>query len=276
MLLFKTQRQVGVNEYTYLPFSIVLDTDDMYGDPYNFVGYSTQSVAKVLDSTINGTPVGVAGVFYQLNNFKESNNEDIPYEYDGELLNPNIFVKNMYLSLGYNISDVADDTLYLFTRNTLDYIINNESFHNPDYAKILETRFIYVDDNSRIAINSMDDLNDRMDELSALKELMPIIRWYRFKQKEGVQDLRAGELWEEFYPDPYTEENFDWFSCSVNDLQDTLQEEFKCILCYNSSFLYYLRSYLLALQNEHNDYTTLPEYIYWNRIWEWAFKKVSD
>lgn len=77
--------------------------------------------------------------------------------------------------------------------------------------------------------------------------------------KEGVNDVRAGEFWEEFYPD-------NMFYTSVNDLTDTYNERFKCILCYNNNTAYYLGNYINRLNEEEDreeieHYTKLAEFL---------------
>ena len=280
LLLLKTRIQTGVDEYEYRSIPFVIDTEDMWGDPYNYGGYSSQSMAYEIDPVLQGTPVAIAGVFYQLNNFEDGDEEPIPYEYEGELLNPNLFMRNVYLSFGYNINQVDDDTVYLFTKNNLSYVVNNDSSTDEAYAKLLEARFIYVSEDARIAINNMSDLLEKFEEIPSLAELMPVIRWYRFKQNEGVKDLRAGEFWEEFYTTPVDTEsfNFNYFFATINDLKDTLQEQFKCILCYNPKFIYYLRSYLFALLEEYPNgaANNLPEYKYWDKVLNWIIPRISD
>jgi hypothetical protein len=185
----------GSNRYEtkvkYTP--ILFDTRRMWGNPYSYMGYFTQSICYDIKPDVYGTPVGIAGYFYQDFKFKDVNDMTYPYQYDGIPVDPNIFVKNINVSFGYSVDNATDDTIYLFTTNSTSYIVDNE-----DYTKVLQARFIYVgDDDTRIAINNEKDLYDYTigaNKVQALADLQPRIRWYRYALNEGVDDLRAGEF----------------------------------------------------------------------------------
>ncbi len=177
----------------------------MLGNPYNYLDYTLQSAYYDI-APEQGIPVGVHAFFYQ--NF-DFNNGEYPYkttlinsvnnEEETELVAPNIFVKNITINLGYATDKVDDDTLFLFTTSNDTYSVDNDQ-----YPKDLQARFIYVGDDqgTRFAVNNFSDLTDRLKELnSPLKDLAPIIRWYKFNMSEGVSDPRAGDFWEEFYPE---------------------------------------------------------------------------
>ena len=192
----------------YIP--IVFDTRRMWGNPYSFNGYFTQSICYDIQPDKQGTPIGIAGYFYQDFEFIDVQGNSIPYGYEDIYDNltphafnfsePNIFVRNINVSFGYSIDNADDDTIYLFTSNSDSYIVDNH-----DYDKVLQVRFIYVgDDDTRIAINSEKDLYDYTigdKKIQALADLQPRIRWYRYELKEGTKDPRAGAFWKEIQPD---------------------------------------------------------------------------
>ena len=178
-------------EYRYMP--ITLDSSQMWGNPYNYADWSTQTICYDINPAEHGTPVGIDCYFYQ--NF-DFNNGEYPYQYENDdktetlLFLPNLFVKNVNVSFGYAVDNVEDETVFLFAKSNNTYIVDNK-----DYVKLLETRYIYVgDDNTRIAINSFNDLNEYLVQSENLKNLAPMIRWYRYKLQEGVQDKRAGDF----------------------------------------------------------------------------------
>ena len=175
--------------YRYIP--IVFDSTKMWGNPYNYADYSLQSMCYDIDPAKNGTPIWVDCYFYQNFDFISENNEEYPFDYNGIVFEPNLFVRNINMSFGYAVDSVDDDTLYLFTTSNNTYAVDNFN-----YTKNLQTRFIFVgDDNERIAINSQDGLTDYLtQDGSPLKPLAPMIRWYRYNLTEGVADLRAGDV----------------------------------------------------------------------------------
>lgn len=211
---------------------IWLDSSNMWGNPYQYGEYITQSTYFDIDPAKNGKITAIDGYFYQ--NFQFVDEKAlIPYDEDF----PNIFVKDINVSLGYAVDKVEDDTIFLFTENSNIYKVDNETRN-----KTLQTRFIYVgeDNTTRFAINGESDLQSKLIESDSFASLMPIIRWYRYSLTEGVSDLRAGDFWQEFYPNSQ-------FIANINDLTDSYKETFKCILCYNNKANYYLQSYIAKL-----------------------------
>lgn len=278
LFIIQTELQVdtgksGEEKYTtetrYIP--ILFNSSDMWGNPYEFNDYFTQSIYYDIDPALNGTPVGIDCYFYQNFDFvsaTNSNGEPILYPYstnttfgenaddDEMILPPNLFVKNINVSFGYATDKVINDTIFLFTNSNNTYVKDND-----DYTKDLQARFIYVGDaGTRIAINNEDKLKEYLGLSDELRNLAPIIRWYRYKLKEDVSDARAGDFWEEFYPETM-------FHTTINDLTDTYNERFKCILCYNNKFAYYLNSYLKALEKEGKN--SGEKYDYFKSLWDW-------
>lgn len=203
----------------YIP--VVLDSADMWGDPYNYSGYFTQSIVCEIDTALAGIPKAIVGCFYQMDNFVGENSAALPVQ-----ATPNLLVKNISMSFGYAIDQVQTDTLYLFTDDTTKYVVDGQP-----HTKNLFARFVYVNGLSKIAINNYNDLllyttgDQAIEELS---ELHPTLRWYRYNLKEGINDTRAGAFWEEII------DNVNNFQLTVNDLSRLDFEKFKCILCYNT------------------------------------------
>lgn len=241
-LIFVLRTEKDEEVYT-LPLS--LDSSKMWGNPYGYYDYFTQTAVFDLDCENNGTPTGIDCYFYQNFDFIGENGELIPYygkvNYGGEdetidYLPENIFVKDISVSFGYSIDDVETDTLRLFAKNGNSYIVDNE-----DHPKDLYLRYIYVNDDAsvKIAINNINTFEDYAAQIPEFKETMPIIRWYRYNAKDNT-DVRAGDSWVELFPD-------DPFNLTVNDLTDPQSESFKCLLCSNNQTLYYLKSVLVGL-----------------------------
>lgn len=98
--------------------SIYLDSSEMFGNPYAFTIYATQ--AKTFDITQIGTIDGMTLWFYQ--------NQDFTY-FDGKIEQTvpiseiaNIFVKDVYIAFGSELSKVEDNKIRL-------YSTENQSFN---------------------------------------------------------------------------------------------------------------------------------------------------
>lgn len=245
-----------VPEYRYIP--VELDTSDMWGDPYNFSDYFQQSTCFDIKPEENGKPVGYIGVFYQMNNFIGENGTALPYQYtetniiNGEtvtkntLLDPNIYVKNINMSFGYAVDEVEDDTVFLFTTDSLIYVVDNYSPEDGTaYDKLLQARFIYVgDDDTRVAINNYQDYQDYATangskKIQALVDMHPVFRWYQedwsIAGTDGDPRVGRRGLWKEIkMTDPATDP--DAFFHTVHELKRTDYERFMCIVCYNNKY----------------------------------------
>ena len=106
----------SVNE-NVITRTLYLDSSDMFGDPYAFTIYSTQ--AKKFDLSEIGVIDRITVYFFQGNDFTY---------YDGQktvaypmAMVPNIFVKDISIGFGSEISQVTDNTIQLYTTDTLDF-----------------------------------------------------------------------------------------------------------------------------------------------------------
>ena len=96
--------------------SLFLDSSTFFGNPYNFSVYSTQ--AQTYDISTIGTIVGATLYFYQDNNFAYYNGSTLE---DIESSNYNLFVSNIYVALGSDLHKVPDNTVRLYTKDTMTY-----------------------------------------------------------------------------------------------------------------------------------------------------------
>lgn len=101
--LLITITEQGTNqEYKY-----TFSNKSMIGDIYNFETYFSQDyVIDVSDISIIDK---IQLQLFQMNDFKDYNGSSIPINQT----NDNIFVKNIYIALGYDVSDIQEDKLLL-------------------------------------------------------------------------------------------------------------------------------------------------------------------
>lgn len=156
--------QKATNDNTYpVVQEVELDSSAMFGNPYSFLVYSTQEA--IFDISNIGTIDAISLYLYQNNDFEY-------YEQDGtvklvpEASFDNILVKNIYLSFGSDLTKVEDNTLQIFTG---DSIIYNGSENSSNSREIGLLWYNKDEDNTYVGFS--DGLYDpTYDELQYLKD----------------------------------------------------------------------------------------------------------
>ena len=162
-------------------YKFYLDSKDMYGNPYSFENYYTQE--KLLSmASVTGTITGFEVYFYQDKDFIDENSVFIDY---GDFIpSDNLFVKNIYVSMGYDYRQFDKDTVLLYTLDS-----NTYNYKKADYVnnKHLQMRWIQVQEDS---INVIDKQHEIPDDA--------IVHWYEYKLgTDPVIDPIAGAFWVE-------------------------------------------------------------------------------
>ena len=150
-----------IENHTNSVFNYVLSANDMLGNPYEFETYYEQE--KVFDISFIQDIGQVDIYFYQNNDFKNENNELIPYlnnEIDNEFtdiivneLNDNLFVNNLKIYLGYDSNAFSGDTLILSSTDLYSYSKMRRGRNN----KNLILKWIHkVDDNTYKRLSEED------------------------------------------------------------------------------------------------------------------------
>lgn len=102
--------RLNVTSSKHIIKSIYLDSSEMFGNPYSFTLYATQ--AKTVDISNLGTIDGMTLYFYQNNDFEYYDGREkkvLPVE-----LSSNIFVKDVYIAFGSEMSSITDNTIKLY------------------------------------------------------------------------------------------------------------------------------------------------------------------
>lgn len=120
---------VKLNENTEFSVihSIYLDSSTMFGNPYNFSVFTTQ--AQTYDISTIGTITGATLYLYQNNDFTYYDSikkQIVSVEFNSNTP-PNIFVSNLYIAFGSDLYKVPDNTLKLYTKDSLTYKYNDYS-----------------------------------------------------------------------------------------------------------------------------------------------------
>lgn len=166
----KTQRA----EYT-----LYLNCEDMNGNPYDFQSYYTQE--KVFDISQVGKIVSISLEFYQTPGSFTSGTKPVPHtDFLGNLLQPNLFTNDVYISLGYDISEFDSEQAYIYTLDSTTYAKTKDDITN---SKQVQLRWIHkTEDNNFISVTEKHDLDYE-------------IRWYRYCLGAPSADKYSGVYW---------------------------------------------------------------------------------
>ena len=211
-------------------YIIQLNTADMNGNPYDFQTYYAQE--KVIDIGNIGAIQSMKLEFYQKkDSFKSADGTLVPTKdfLDNQLL-PNLFVNDVYISLGYDVSEFNDEMVRIFSLDSSTYSKNSQ---NEDNKKDISLRWIHkTNDDSFISITNKTENMDYE------------IRWYRYELGAGSADEYSGVYWKRIP----TDGNLKTFEISLL-LNTTLQDErIKAIVFYNGQPY---RSNILIFNNEN-------------------------
>lgn len=206
----------SINEENQLKVTeIVFSSLDMYGNPYNFQSFMEQEA--VYDISELGNIYGMKLVFYQTpKSFKDKNGNLIPYQtITKNRLPNNLFVKDPYICLGYNLSNFTDEQVILSTLNSKTYIID-DNVPSSDITKYIRLRWIHKFENGDIqVINEGSKLNYE-------------IRWYRYELGIPSADEYSGVYWERVDDD-----NNNPFDYTLFPRKKHNQELIKAIVLYD-------------------------------------------
>lgn len=157
---------------------------NMYGNPYNFQSYMEQEA--VYDISELGNIYKMQLVFYQTpKSFKDKNGNLIPYQtITKNRLPNNLFVKDPYICLGYNLSDFQDEQVIISTLDSKTYIIDDD-ISSADISKYIRLRWLHKFENGDIQV---------VNESSKLSDYD--IRWYRYELGAPSADEYSGVYWE--------------------------------------------------------------------------------
>lgn len=197
---------------------------DMYGNPYNFESFYQQE--KVFDISNIKQIESIELYFYQeVNSFLNKDGELIPYlDEFNNLLVPNLFTKDPYICLGYDIADFDNDQATIYCLDSYTY---SNNFLLDNNRKHIILRWIHQFDDGRIRT------------VSNKTTLEYEIRWYRYKLGVPSADEYSGVYWQRL---------------EGKDFQFTLEpdlakesEMIKAIILFNGKVI---RSNILTFTNE--------------------------
>ena len=208
---------------------LYLSSSDMYGDPYNFQSYFEQE--KVYDISTLNTIYGMSLYFYEESgSFLNRDGEPIPYMYPtGGKREPNLYTKDPYICLGYDLSSFQSEQAILFSTSNSTYT-TKDGVSLGDSNKHIRLRWLHQYEDGHIStISEASDLEDYE------------IRWYRYKLGAPSADEYCGVYWTRIENDSNS------FYYLLEPAPNTSSEQIKVIILYNGEVI---RSNILTFTNE--------------------------
>lgn len=178
---------------------MLLNCSDMYGNPYNFENFYEQQI--VFDISDLNTITSISVDFYQLGeSFYDINKELLPFfetisQIDGteqQVDLPNdLFVTNLYIGLGYDVSEITDELIIPVINDSMTY---SEYRNNEDNKKEIDLRWVHqFEDDPKV----VEPESDFQGENARLKDCE--IRWYRYRLGAAAADEYCGVYWTKLY-----------------------------------------------------------------------------
>ena len=235
--------------------TFILSNKDMYGNPYNFESnYTQQQVYQIKDL---GQITHIRIAFYQDGNFRNIYNERIGIlnsefaeeatetEHDiTDLLPENLFVCNVYICAGCELSSLDDDILEIYTNDSKTYNKKlNNSMSNSNAStlsnnKLIKTRWVHLLED-KTPIDVVKGTDKYLDNF--------VLHWYQYDVSNTSVDARLGPFWKEVKTVEYngTSDNYEeMFEFTLTPDINKQQEKVVLIIdvddrWYQSNILYF-------------------------------------
>lgn len=223
----KIEASIKNNGETPLIASIDLDTNDMYGNPYNFEGYYSQEI--VIDTSAVAKIYNIKIFLYQKDNFKDSNNNLISYANDFNMSIPpnNIFIKDIYMGLGISADEIENEYVRLYSLDGSTYVIDDKGQID---SKTIKLKWVHFDEDG-----------NRTQITEHKKEDTFEVRWYAYEFGAPSADEYSGVYWTAI------EDNKNNFYYQLKPRSNKNQEQVKVIILYNGKVY---RSNIITFNNE--------------------------
>lgn len=223
----KIENSIKNNGEIPLIASIDLDTNDMYGNPYNFEGYYSQEI--VIDTSAVAKIYNIKIFLYQKDNFKDSNNNLISYANDFNMSIPpnNIFVKDIYMGLGISADEIENEYVRLYSLDGSTYVIDDKGQIDSKTIKLKWVHFDEDGNRTQITEHKKDDTFE--------------VRWYMYEFGAPSADEYSGVYWATI------KDNKNNFYYQLKPRSNKNQEQIKVIILYNGKVY---RSNIITFNNE--------------------------
>ena len=201
-------------------YELYIDASDMNGNPYDFNTFFQQE--KVFDISGFGKITSMELSFYQKpGTFVDAQGIPIPHQgFLNKLVDNNLFIKDPYISLGYDTREFQNDDIIIYTLNTPTF---TSAASDSENQKTVQIRWLheFEEDGEKVL---------RIVEQEDLEELGATINWYRYRFGAQSADMYSGVYWE--YANQEAENRFSYtFDPDVT----RADERIKVIVFYNNN-----------------------------------------
>ena len=257
VILYTRMDSIESDKITYIPWVAELNTEKMFGNPYNFTGYFSQEFVWPIEGL--GTIEFIDFEFYQDCNFLKDDGSQLPTNINGangqmESITANLFVKNINVIMGYDINDIQDELVNIYT-------FSNKTYLTKDNKKEIKLRWVHIDETygaldiadaaqSVIEASEEDSEADAADPKPLTKEktLLNIknnskIEWFRYKLGAPSATSYSGVYWEKL-------KNDDKFFYILEPDINLANEQLKVIITYPKDSNNHYYSNVLVFKNE--------------------------
>lgn len=214
-LFFDDNTSLTDREERAATYRFTFGINDILGNPYNFQTYFTQE--KVIDITHLKNLKTLEIYFYQNGNFKTEEGEYVIKSVDGKNLPDNIFVRNLELYVGYDISEYNGDSITINTTDVLTFSRMREEVKNINLywvRKIDDSDYQIIDGSALTSNNSAQTLTNDNFNINSLD-----VEVYWARQDANNSDLATmdilGANWI-YKEEEITINDINKFICSLN------------------------------------------------------------
>ena len=158
-LIIQTEEDSTTNEESAKTqvYDLYLNCADMNGNPYNFESFYVQQ--KVFDVSAIGKIKSLKLEFYQnAGSFQDVEGKLIPSkDFLGNSIEPNLFANDIYITLGYDVSEFDEELVQIYTLDSTTYsaTVNDQTTNH----KNISLRWIHKFNNDIFqSVNENDDL----------------------------------------------------------------------------------------------------------------------
>ena len=210
-------------------YELDFNVNDMTGNPYQFETYHKQEKLFDISKFANIKELNI--YLYQLGDFIDTEGQPVPYEIEGDpilntpitLINDNIYVNDIEIYLGYQLSEFDGDNLIISTPGYLSYSRIEELAEKDNengYIKTLNLRWIHEETDGSYSVLTNDDIIKRNIH----------VYWFKYalnaSQSADLKEIAGGPNW---IQTGMNQNKTDQFICTFTPDLNRAEEKIKAV-----------------------------------------------
>lgn len=223
-----------------------LTSSEMFGNPYGYQEYSIQEALYQFDPKTIGNVTAIYCEFYQSPKEQSFVNENGLYPWkinEEDYYEPNLFIKDLEIMMGYSSEQFTGTTALLWTDN--DELYNSMVESSSVNEKTIHFRFVFKETNNEYTfVNTHNELQHFYTSHPNFLSM----RLYYQDTSQVYDDLRAGDRWHEIKDFKYDNVGTQGtpvykFQTTLNLLTGNLNKQghyvrFKTVFCFRNENAY--------------------------------------